>query len=541
MKVYQALARGLIELEVENLFGLIGDANLYMVDSYVRDYKGKFTSSIHEVGSVLMALGYAQASGRIGVATVTHGPALTNTLTALVEGVKSGIPMVLLAGDTPSDDLEHLQKVNQREFIIATGAGFEQLRTRETIGADLTRCFYRAWFEKRPIVLNMPLELQWQDAPDEKLNLRLPEAHYSTSSGTEMDHAIGIIASSRLPVVVAGRGAIQSEARNSILRFAERIEAPVATTLRGKGLFVGEDFNLGLFGTLSHPVALDVITRSDCVISFGASFNKYTTARGALSQKKRIIQVGPNPAHMSRFTRFDAGLVGDPGLMAEAMISLLNEAEIPGSGGRTEDLRQSLQSYEPRTHFAKNMRSGFVDIIEALRAINSTLPEDRVFVTDTGRFIKTAWWAIDVQKPQDYVHTTSFAAIGLGLGQAIGAATAADGRPTLLVSGDGGFMLAGVSELVSAVREKLDLVIVICNDGSYGAEHIQFRNKDMPPDLSLFAWPDFVPVAKSLGADGATVRSSNDLKLAMAALKQRDRSRPFLIDLKLDPDSIPVD
>ena len=102
-------------------------------------------------------------------------------------------------------------------------------------------------------------------------------------------------------------------------------------------------------------------------------------------------------------------------------------------------------------------------------------------------------------------------------------------------------MLSGVSELVTAVREKLNLIVVVCNDGGYGAEHIQFRNKNMLPDLSLFNWPDFVPVAQALGADGATVRSREVLHLAIAALEQRDVSRPFLIDLKLDPDSVPVD
>ena len=139
VKVYGAIARALKDLGIDTLFGLIGDANLYMVDSYIRDCGGKFVAVANEAAAVLAALGYTQVSGKVGVATVTHGPALTNTLTSLVEGVNSTIPMVLLAGDTPVEDRDHLQKTNQREFIMATGAGFEQFRAPGTLSEDLTQ------------------------------------------------------------------------------------------------------------------------------------------------------------------------------------------------------------------------------------------------------------------------------------------------------------------------------------------------------------------------------------------------------------------
>ena len=101
-------------------------------------------------------------------------------------------------------------------------------------------------------------------------------------------------------------------------------------------------------------------------------------------------------------------------------------------------------------------------------------------------------------------------------------------------------MLGGLTEFYSAVRAKSDLIVIVCNDGSYGAEHIQFRNKNMDPALSVLEWPDFAPIAESLGGAGVTVRTGDDLDSAVAAIKNRDRSRPLLIDLKLDPDCIPM-
>lgn len=535
MKVYEAIAQALVDVGVDPLFGLIGDANLYLVDSYVRDGQGTYIRAAHEAGAVLMALGHAQVSGRIGVATVTHGPGLTNTLTALAEGVKCHIPLVLLAGDTAVEDHEHLQTISQRELVTATGAGFEPLRTPDTVAEDVVRVFQRAWAERRPVVLNMPADFQWQDSRYRKAELRLPEGRSATTAGTDMDNAVGIVAAARRPVVLAGRGAMAPEARDAILRFAERIEAPLATTLRGKGLFQNEPFNLGLFGTLSHEVANDAITQSDCVIAFGASFNKYTAGMGSLTGNKRLVQVNHTAGEIGRFTPVDAGLVGDPGLVAEAMTALLNEAEIPGSGARTDELRQALEQHQPATRMPGTPTPGTVDMLELLHTLNTALPAERIYVTDAGRFLRSAWPAIDVQRPQDYVHTLGFASIGLGVGEAIGAALASEGRPTLLISGDGGLMLGGLSELASAARERLNLVILVCNDGSYGAEYRQFRAKDMDPGLSLLDWPDFGPVAEALGLDSLTVRNDDDLKAMAHAVAAPSRSRPLLIDARLDP------
>lgn len=112
------------------------------------------------------------------------------------------------------------------------------------------------------------------------------------------------------------------------------------------------------------------------------------------------------------------------------------------------------------------------------------------------------------------------------------------GRPTVLFCGDGGFMLGNITEFNAAVRARLDLIVVLFNDGSYGAEHIQLREKQIDPQISLFDWPEFVPVARALGGEGVAVRSAADLDALPAALAARDRTRPFLIDIKLDPDHV---
>ena len=159
--VYQALAKSIVDHGIDTMFGLMGDANLFMVDDYVRNRQGTFVPVAYEGSAVLMALAFSKFSQSVGAATVTHGPGFTNCITALAEGVRGNTSMVLLCGDTPVRTPQNLQNIDQRELAKAAGAGFEQLRAPDTVAEDVANAFYRAAVEKRPIVLNMPADFMW--------------------------------------------------------------------------------------------------------------------------------------------------------------------------------------------------------------------------------------------------------------------------------------------------------------------------------------------------------------------------------------------
>ena len=532
LKVYQAIARALADNDVTTMFGLMGDANMFMVDSFVRECGGTFVAAANESGGTLMALGYALMSGKVGVCSVTQGPGLTNTVTALVEGVKGSVPMVLLCGDTMPEDREHNQNVAQREFVIAAGAGFEQLRSPKTVAQDVARALRRAMVERRPIALNLPTEFDWAAADYHPIVIRIPESRATVSTSDDLDNAIGIIAAAKRPLILAGRGASSSEAKAAILKLGKRIEAPLATTLKGKDLFLGEDYNLGIFGTVSSATAVDTIMQSDCIIAFGASLNRYTMSNGTFSKGKRIVQVNLEPSEIGKNFQPDAGLVGDPAALAGIIVHWLDEAEIAPSGFCTPELKQKIALEGNEIANGKD-GDGTVDYRRALLELDKLLPSDRVLVTDGGRFMRYAWTTLTAPGPRSFVSTVNFSSIGLGLSHAIGASFAAAGRPIVMVAGDGGFMLGGLVEFNTAVRHKVDLIVVVCNDGAYGAEHVKFQNKQMDPAMILFDWPDFAPIAIALGGFGVTVRSQKDWSQVEEAIRQR--RGPLLIDVKLDP------
>jgi len=535
MTLHAALGKALREAGIETMFGLMGDGNLFMVRSYVEDFGGSFVAAANEAGATVMALGYAIAANDVGVVTVTHGPGVANTVTGLIEAVRAQAPMLLVCGDTAAEDPHSLQNVAQRELIVATGAGFEQVRTPQSVFEDLRTALRRCVVERRPVALNVPAEFMWREVEYEAIDTRTYDDRAVVPEGRDLDDAIGVIAAAKRPVVLAGRGAI--DAKDALIRLADRTDALLATTLKAPGLFKGHAFNLGVCGTLSTPATNDLILESDCIVSFGASLNQFTGGKGSLFKDKRIVQCNLHAADIGRFQAPTVGVVGEAARTADLFVRWLDEAEIAPSGQRTPDIEERLKDNTHGLGATDRATATTVDLTRSLIRLNEAIPAERTYTTDAGRFITETWKVFEAPDPRAFLFTIHFGCIGLGMAYAIGASYAHPDRPSMLVTGDGGFMLGGLTEFNTAVRNNVDLIVIVCNDGSYGAEHIQFRNRNLNPELSCFDWPDLGPVATSLGGQGFTVRTAEDLETACAAIPTRDR--PLLIDLKLDPDHIP--
>ena len=531
--VYQSIAQSLIDHEVQTLFGLMGDANLFMVDDFVRARNGTFVPVAYEGSAVLMALAYSKFKQSVGVATVTHGPGFTNCITALAEGVKGNTSMVLLCGDTPVIAPQNLQNIDQRELTKSTGAGFVQMRAPATAAEDIARAFYQTQVERRPVVLNMPADFMWEEVEHENIVLPVFENPGLVLEGDNLDDAIGMLASARRPVILAGGGAIGAE--ESLIRLADRLEAPLATTLKAKAMFNDHPFNMDIFGTLSTPAAYDVIDKSDCVAAFGASLHHFTTDHGALMKGKRIIQINDTVSEIGRNYHPDAALVGDAALTADNIVKWLDEADIAPSGFTNELNSDTLTEHPPAV--LETTKEGTIGFVYALEKLDTALPENRVVTTDGGRFMTEVWCRVKAPDAKSFIATTNFGSIGIGLQHAIGACFAVPDRPVVLFTGDGGFMMAGINEFNTAVRLNQDLIVIVCNDSAYGAEHIQFVDRNIDPGLSQFEWPSFAAVATALGGLGIQVETPEQLDIAIQAIQTRDR--PLLIELMLDPDDVP--
>src|SRR6201987_6453933 len=161
MFVHEAMANALGASGVDTMFGLIGDANLFFTNAFVEAEGGRYISAVHEASAVMMAHGYACRAGRLGVATVTQGPGLTNPATALTEAVRSGTPLLLITGDTAPNNKLNQQTLEQEPFVRSTGAGYVLVERPEDAASAVRIAAGRALAESHPYVLNCPTEYQW--------------------------------------------------------------------------------------------------------------------------------------------------------------------------------------------------------------------------------------------------------------------------------------------------------------------------------------------------------------------------------------------
>lgn len=533
MKVYQHVAALLARHGVTTMFGLLGDANMYVAGAF-EDAGGTFVRVAHEASAVSMADAYARMSGTWSVATVTHGPGFTNTLTALVEAARFSTPVLLITGDPPPEPT-HMQRLDIAAVCAAAGVAHERIHRPETAERDVHRALRTLRATGQPVVLNIPIPLSLSPAcPDYHSDTTLldftPPITLADESG--LDTALGLAASASRPVVVAGRGVIAAGAEADVAELADILGAALFTTGLGIGLFGSHPRHLGIMGSIAHPEATPILMDSDCVIAIGTSLNKYTSFGGELFSEKTLIHIDADPVKIGWFVAPTCGLVGDAAAVTRAMVEAIGHGELPEKKSwkqRSEQAHTDIAAWTPPDDQSD---ADTIDIRVATQRIDALLPPGITVVSDVGRFIAGSWPYLSAIGPGLFTAMTGFGAIGLGLAAGTGAALSRRSPMTVLLVGDGGFMMHA-SELSTAVREQIPMLIVVYNDGAYGAEYQKLLNEGLSAQHSYNQWPDIAVVARSFGAAAHTITNPADIDALRDAVI--DLQGPLVLDVRLDP------
>lgn len=530
MRVFEMVSASLLAHDVDPLIGLMGDGNMLYISNF-SERGGRFVSVAHEQNGVAMARGCAVAGGGVGVVSVTHGPGLTHGLTALIEAVRARAPMVLLTGDTPPVR-RHLQAVDVAAVAALAGAGYERIGDPQDTSSLVSFAFQRALAERRPIILDIPEDVLRCDAGDVVTGPSHVAAPYGAAASDDVDDALGIALGADRPVILAGRGAVQADARPVLLELAELLGAAVCTTLLAKDYFDGDAFNVGVCGTVSSPTGSGYLAQTDCVLAFGASLNRYTTFRGEFTRGRRLIQVDSDVAALGRWTPVDIGLVGDAKAVAAQMVDRLKEIGEDRSARRSPAVAERLVAASRGERFKDNSTDQSIDPRTAVEWLDTVVPKERNIATGLGRAMRVPWRYFRVSDPNTFAHTVNYGSIGLGLGTGIGMALAKPSNTTVVFVGDGGFMQSA-PELATAVRCRLPLIVVITNDSAYGSEWEKLKLDNADPEHSRLEWPDLRLVAEAYGARAVTVRNVKDLESLSRNLQVEDV--PLVIELIVDP------
>jgi thiamine pyrophosphate-dependent acetolactate synthase large subunit-like protein len=533
MRVYEAIGETLKRLEVRATFGLMGDGNLRFMTHLAEELGIPYYAARHEGGAVAMADGYARVTGRVGVCSVTQGPGVTNTLTALTEARKAGTPMLLLAGDTAARILRHNQDIDQTAIFKSVGVAVARVRSPDTLVMDLSRAFNQALALQQPIAISISTDMQELTCETDALQAVVVQAPMpSRPPPEEIRRAVDLIATSKRPAIIAGRGAVRSKARESLEHLAEQIGALLATTAQAKGLFARNPFYLGSSGGFAWELGERLLSQADLILAFGASLNYWTTRnRELFAPSARILQCDRNSAAIGALTAADFGLVGDVAETAKALSQELAQRDFNAAGFRTEDIRQEIDSFR-LDNFQDQSNGRTIDPRTLMLKLDAMLPRNRTVVIDSGHSM--GWPIIYLSAPDasGFVFSNDFMAVGLGLGTAFGAAIAHPDRLTVCTPGDGGLMMS-LGELETFVRYKIPALVIVINDASYGAEVHLLKNVGLPGHGAFFRDNDFAAIASAMGAQGMTVRDVNDLERLRPWLDER--TGPMVVDCKVDP------
>ena len=533
MKIYEQVAVLLAKQGVHTMFGLLGDANMFLVSAFERS-GGRFVRATHEAGAVSMADGYARMVGGWAVATVTHGPGFTNALTALVEAARFTTPILLITGDTPAE-ATHMQRLDIAAVCASIGVAHERVQRPDTVVRDVGRAIRRLEASRAPVVLNVPVPISLMDngiddATISSLSTRTAPVEHVDEE--EIDAALGLAASAARPVIVAGRGAVAAGAEAAILELAEALGAGLFTTGLGIGLFAGHPRHLGIMGGIAHDEATPILANTDCVIAVGTSLNKYTSHGGELLDGKSVIHVDDDPVKLGWFVTPTCGVTGDARTVTASMAEAIRQAQLPEKKSWKRHCESASEAIRQWTPPDDRSTADTIDVRVASQRLDAILPEGYAVVSDVGRFIAGSWPYLSKPGLGRFTAMTGFGAIGLGLAGGIGAAVGGVSDVTVVLVGDGGFMM-NASELTTAVREKLPLLVVVYDDGAYGAEYQKLVNEGFSAEHSYNVWPDIAATAAGLGAQVLSVRTPEDFEIVASAVARLDG--PLVLDVHLDP------
>ena len=535
---YEVLAKDIQSLGIDTVFGLISDDTALFVTAL--DMIGiQFHGARHENTAITMAEGYASTSGRLGIAVVGRGPATANGMHGAVYANRTGSPVLIIYGDAPVAD-GHINTLgpDYKEFnstMVLSAAGLQVFRATSPKGARTALADAVATAQLgNAVALLLPTSVQlekFEVKDDVAVSPAIPDPpRREKATPQTISTTAELLNKSRRPLIVAGVGVHRAGADQALEKLADRIGALLITSARAKDMFRGNPNNLGIIGSFSHSVARRFIDQTDCVLVFGASLNFWTTSFGTFVPAVPLIQVDSKRVNIGKFSNADVAVVGDARLVAEQLLDALPDRSEEEKPFHSKDVRQSLAEFDPAGEFRPAHTARTIDPRSLGIALDRLLPENRNLVYDAGNFLGIVPY-ISVPGPGHFKFTNNFASIGLGFGAALGVAKARPDSTTVLVVGDGGFLMT-LGELETVVREDLPLVIIVMNDCAYGAELHFLKIHQVSVATSVFPDVDFAPIAEGFAFEAATIRSLDELERTAPMLE--NPQGPVLLDCKIN-------
>lgn len=495
---------------VEYIFGLSGGAAIPIFDALVGS-SIKLILTRHEQGAIHMADGYARSTGNPGVVLVTSGPGATNTVTGLLTAHMDSVPVVVITGQCVTSMLgkDGFQEADVTGITYAVVKHSYLARSAEDIPRLTREAFHIATTGRPgPVLLDIPKDISQGPCLASFVNeVDLPG--YSVpgrGDATALEAAAALLAESERPVLLTGHGIVISGAGKAVTNLAERLGAPVVTTLLGKG---GVDethpLHLGMLGMHGTAYANKAVDAADLIMSIGSRWDDRITGKldeFCIGAKK--IHVDIDPAEFNKMVVPDVCILGDARLVAEDLLALVEPCNSSKWISQVNTWR--------RRYPLKYAKQGGLKAQLVLDRLNELTEGQAILSTDVGQHQMWAAQFCQVRSNRNWLSSGGAGTMGYGLPAAIGAAFARPGENVWAVVGDGGFQMTQ-AELATAAIHSLPVKCLIINNNYLGMvrqwQELFFENRLSGVDLE--GNPDFVKLAQAYGVLGLRIKRAADV------------------------------
>ena len=543
----QALIKSLETEGVEVIFGLPGGAILPVYDPII-DSSIRHILVRHEQGAGHAAEGYAQATGRPGVAMVTSGPGATNIVTALADAYMDSIPIVVITGQvaTTSIGTDAFQEVDTTGITIGVTKHNWLITDASEIPRVVREAFHVATTGRPgPVLIDFP-----KDVANAKMTWAWPERvtlpGYKVAGPPDskaIEAAVDLIVAADKPVLYVGGGVIKADASDALAAFVDVTGIPVTTTLMARGAFPdSHPLHLGMPGMHGKYAAVTAIQRCDLLLAFGSRFDDRVTGRIAdFAPHAKVVHIDIDRAELGKVRRPDVAIAADCKAAITALTaSILRRSPDGLVSSRIDPWLSECAGWVERFPYTYDTKGDeLVDgpikpqfVVETLRRL---APPDCILVAGVGQHQMWGAQHFGFDLPRTWINSGGLGTMGFGVPAAIGAKVGRPDRMVWAVDGDGCFQMTA-QELVTASAERIPVKIAILNNAYLGMvrqwQHMFYEERYsevyLSPDL-----PDYVMWAEAMGCVGLRATQPSEVAAVIEKANSID-DRPVVIDFRTD-------
>ncbi len=539
------MCRALLAEGVDTIFGYPGGQIMAFYDTlYGFQDRLHHILTRHEQGAVHAAQGYARASGKVGVVTVTSGPAATNVITGVSDAMVDSTPLVVITGQVAVASLgtEAFQETDVMGITLPITKWAYQIRSAAEIPWAVARAFYLASTGRPgPVVLDFTKDAQvglmdWNYKPIDYIRSYDPDP---LPQPQPMMEAATLINQAKRPLILAGHGILISEAENELLALAEKADIPVATTLLGLSAVPSDHrLNKGMIG-MHGNIAPNVKTNeADLILAVGMRFDDRVTGRiDSYAKQARIIHIDIDKAEFNKNVYTHVHIHADARRALAELLPKVNKAghkdwiDSFDAPRRVEEEEVIKPELEPAPLPGGAMRMG-----QVIRKISEASNNEGILVTDVGQNQMMAARYFKYNNPKSVITSGGLGTMGFCLPAAIGAKIGAPDRQVFAFMGDGGFQMT-MQELGTIMDYRIPVKMIILNNRFLGNvrqwQELFFGSRFMATPLMN---PDFAMVCKAYGIPAEDITDVSQLDAAIDRLVSSETS--YMLNVNIEPEDM---